>query len=388
MLTLISIKPGDYGGVNGVDSPWPTTNYGRDMRRLVQDSAAEAGPPRMGSPYRGAMSCLFASGSVRTVSYDIDDENMQRLWTFNADDQKDWKSSRSGALSRLPFQLTPSLWLRMMGRESSISSFRPTRKGETMLATRLPRRKGLNLFSLLVVIVILAILLALLLPAVQKAQVAADRVSTANNLRQIGQALHIYHSNSNVFPLGYDAAKTKSFYYSIAGEIEAELKMDAQGKNAKPYAPFLCADRRTVKTCKEGMAPADFGFAGSAGMRRTILGGPAKVSLQQVAGGDGTENTMMLTVISVKPADYGGSKADSPWPSTNYARDARRFIMDKDLDAGPPRMGSPFKDAMPALFASGSVRTVSYAIDDAHMQMLWTYDAEDNKNWKLKIPPP
>jgi prepilin-type N-terminal cleavage/methylation domain-containing protein/prepilin-type processing-associated H-X9-DG protein len=87
------------------------------------------------------------------------------------------------------------------------------------------RRQGFTLVELLVVIGIIALLISILLPALNRARQAANSVACQSNLRQIGQAIHLYVAEHNgTLPAGqFEFAGGTDFWVQMGLTLPATL---------------------------------------------------------------------------------------------------------------------------------------------------------------------
>jgi prepilin-type N-terminal cleavage/methylation domain-containing protein len=122
------------------------------------------------------------------------------------------------------------------------------------------RRTGFTLIELLVVISIIATLIGLLLPAVQKAREAASRISCANNLKQIGLALHNYECTFEHLPPSRTSVGSATWAVFIMPYMEQDNLYNQWNLNWTYYQQNNTARMTNVKSyfCPSRRTAGDF----------------------------------------------------------------------------------------------------------------------------------
>lgn len=119
-------------------------------------------------------------------------------------------------------------------------------------------RKGFTLIELLVVIAIIAVLIGLLVPAVQKVREAANRMSSASNLKQLGIAVQSHNDAIGYIPGQWESrapvlGASQHFWLLPYVEQEAIFKI---GLSDTSFYPHNTAAVRSA-VIKTFLAPSD-----------------------------------------------------------------------------------------------------------------------------------
>jgi prepilin-type N-terminal cleavage/methylation domain-containing protein/prepilin-type processing-associated H-X9-DG protein len=220
-----------------------------------------------------------------------------------------------------------------------------------MNAARRSVRGAFTLIELLVVVAIIAILVALLIPALQKIRASAANAECANNLKQIGVALHAYANQHRAFPVHYGGDPTYwSWMFEILPFMEQEdvYREGVQGLRSKPvtYAAqlatvptFLCPTDKPDDSAGLtnylgllGRSQDDTTYAGLGVFGGTVYDGPVIVMQSRpialIEMTDGLSNTLMA---GERPHTFGfGSWSFTNFDSCMWAINDLQTIYDAD----------------------------------------------------------
>jgi len=269
------------------------------------------------------------------------------------------------------------------------------------------RRIGFTVIELLVAMAIMGVLTALLLPAVQSARASARRIACQNQLRQLGLALHTYHTSHLCFPQGsfvmgpsFPIQSGWGWGAMILPAVEQSAlsdRLDFGTGTAVAGNLALIATPLSLWRCPSENGPDDItavplthpvfdlasgNFCGSEG----VLSAMSCVRIGSIRYGSSA--TLMLGERMVQPGDDGTLPFTSAWCGQVAFADGYEYRSVPHLQAtrlhpvnnapsDPRCFGSRHAGGANFIMADGSARFFSQNIDGAVFEALGTANGRE-----------
>ncbi|MEZ6034377.1 MAG: DUF1559 domain-containing protein [Planctomycetaceae bacterium] len=229
-----------------------------------------------------------------------------------------------------------------------------------------PRRLGTTLLKIFLLVAIGFVLVALLLPGLQRRDVAR-RTQCKNNLKQIGLALHNYHDDYGAFPPAYTVDsegrplhswRTLLLPYLEHSNLYQEIDFSKPWNDPVNAAVFEVSINEFQ--CPSLSIPKNHTtYLGVNGPDSFFNANAARI-ISEIT--DGTSNT--LTVVEV-PYDQS-----VPWMAPQDADEASILQLTEDSQLA-------HTGGYQGLIADGSVRFISVRLDQSTLRALLTISAGD-----------
>lgn len=260
-------------------------------------------------------------------------------------------------------------------------------------------------------IAIIGALVGMLLPAVQASREAARRTQCSNNLRQLALAFQNHHAAFDEFPSGgwqwdlaptYDggrpavgATQKAGWGFQVLPYIEGAVAWQSGPVAAigTPAAIFFCPSRRGPQVVQRidqynplltgGML--DHALCDYAGSNREETGAITRYKSTRLAEiTDGASHTLLLGEKRLNVARLGEPQDDdNEGYSVGWNEDTIRrtdklpkqdYSSDDAEDDGEKLFGSSHPAGLHAALADGSVRSLSYEVDESAFERLGNRD--------------